>query len=97
MKTIVKPLGREQQKIVERLGRDHYTYDGVPEKGKVAVGLVHIDVWYFDFNKFEVDTQIVMATQYAKVHSCQFSEALQWLKTHPSAIPCDQIEIEVQP
>jgi hypothetical protein len=95
MKTIIMPVGHERTKIIARLGRDHYTYAGSPQRGQVRhETLGTLDVWFFDYAKFEPDVQVLIAQRYIVSHPCSFSEAVHYCKTHQHAIPCDQIDLE---
>ena len=96
--TIIRPLGRERAKIKDRQGRDHYSYDGIPEHGVVrheSLGI--IPVWYFDYCKFEPDVQVLMAQRYADSHNCSFSDGVTYCKSHQHAIPCSHIALDPEP
>lgn len=92
-KTRIKPLGKERKRLMQNIGQESWVYTGAPIQSYVVVGGKPVDVWVFQWRGIPKKVQEHMIRARAQAQGCAVTEAHRWLETHPSAIPCAQVEL----
>jgi len=97
--TTVHPIGQHRARMIENIGRDHWLYEGIPEKYQANLKLNDeskvIEVYLFEWDKIPRDVQAQMVRSHALVHHKSLTEAFEYCTTHLHAIPCSDVRLEV--
>jgi hypothetical protein len=96
--TTVYPIGQHRARLIENIGRDHWVYEGIPEKGHANHTLNGsaqvIAVYFFKWDGIPRDVQAQMVSSHALVHRKTLAEAFEYCSTHDHAIPCADVRLK---
>lgn len=91
IKTIVRPIGAQIERLKANANTDHYTINARLEKRKYNDLLV----WIFNWEDVEEDSvREAMAWNFAIAHNITYSKACKQLALIVSAIPVNECVIE---
>lgn len=97
MRTTLTPLGEQLERLKINTGLLCYHYDGAPEAGSVRSCNRIIKVWLFR-HQFIVEDAVRqhMIRAHALTHNMSREQAAEYLLTHFTAIPRDQVSLTVE-
>lgn len=97
MTVIIKPFGKEKARLMANTGLTQYTIDGHIENGVFTLPMGDLHVWKFRWA--DIREQVVrdhMLKETIGKRGLNKAEAMEYLNRVLSAVPQDEVEIEVR-